>query len=84
MAIKNQGAKKGFFKKRLCVAQSLSEKYLNDKFSDTMTIAASLFTKLQLLKTKKKNKCHEFTVDEKKMLVYLYINIAQRAIVCCQ
>lgn len=50
----------------------MSEKYLNDNFSEKMTTAASLFTKLQLRVTKKKNKGRRFTLDEKIMILSLY------------
>jgi len=50
----------------------MSEKYLNDNFSEKMTAAASLFTKLQLRETKKKNKGQRFTLDEKIMSLSLY------------
>lgn len=44
------------FKTRLRYAEKFSDSYVNEKFSDKLTAAASLFTSLQMRETKKNQK----------------------------
>ncbi|XP_022160249.1 uncharacterized protein LOC111026465 [Myzus persicae] len=60
------------FKTRLRYAEKFSDSYVNEKFSDKLTAASSLFTNLQLRETKKKSKGHRFTTDEKMLSLTLY------------
>jgi len=63
---------KNLFKSRLQAAEKFSDTYLHKKLSDKLTAAASLFTKLQLRETEKKNKGQRFTLDEKMLSLSLY------------
>lgn len=60
------------FKTRLHYAEKFSDSYVNEKFSDKLTAASSLFTNLQLRETKKKSKGHRFTTDKKMLSLTLY------------
>lgn len=69
---KTKELKNGFLRNVLRAAQFLSEKYLNNTFSEKITVAASLFTTWQLKETIKKNKGRRFTLDEKILSLLLY------------
>jgi len=64
--------KKQLFKQRLSAAESFSKQFLDEKISEKMTATASLFTKLQMRETQKKNKGRRFTIDEKILSLSLY------------
>lgn len=65
--LRRQKTKKQLFKQRLRAAESISEMY-----SEKMTAAASIFTKLQLRETMKKKKGRRFTIDEKILSLSLF------------
>lgn len=70
--MRKQGSKKQLFKQRLSAAESFSKQFLDEKISEKMTATASLFTKLQMRETQKKNKGRRFTIDEKILSLSLY------------
>jgi len=66
------GCRKNLFKSRLRAAEKFSDSYLKDTLINKTTVAASLFTRLQIRETNKKNKGHRFTIEEKILSLSLY------------
>lgn len=51
-----ESSKSKYFKQRLIAAEKLSDRYIQDKLSEKLTSAATLFTNLQIQETKKQKK----------------------------
>lgn len=66
------GCSKELFKNRLRAAENFSDSYLKDTLVNKTTVAASLFTRLQIRETNKKNKGRRFTIEEKILSLSLY------------
>lgn len=69
---RRMNTKKELFKTRLHAADKFANTYLVDKFSDKLTAAASLFTRLQIRESKKKSNGRRFTLEEKMLSLSLY------------
>ena len=54
-----ESSKAKTLKQKLRAAENLSERYINDKLSDKLSPAATLFTNLQIRETKKKRRKEE-------------------------
>jgi len=63
---------KTLFKTRLREADKFVNTYLIDKFSDKLSAAASLFTRLQIRESNKKSNGRRFTLEEKMLSLSLY------------
>lgn len=63
---------KALFKTRLREADKFANTYLIDKFSDKLSAAASLFTRLQIPESTKKSNGRRFTLEEKMLSLSLY------------
>lgn len=64
--------KKALFKTRLREADKFANTYLIDKFSDKLSAAASLFTRLQIRESNKKSNGRRFPLEEKMLSLSLY------------
>lgn len=64
---RREGNRKQLFSNRLQAAEKFSDKCL-----EKMTPAASMFTRLQIRETSKKDRGHRFTTDEKMLSLSLY------------
>lgn len=67
-----ESSKSKSFKQRLIAAEKLSDRYIQDKLSEKLTPAATLFTNLQIRETKKQKKGRRFTLNEKILSLSLY------------
>ena len=66
------GCSKELFKNRLRAAENFSDSYLKDTLVNKTTVAASLFTRLQIRETNQKNKGRRFTIEEKILSLSVY------------